>query len=121
MIIFDQNSENRDDENIFRSIDAVSQSELCMLKAFSRFLDVSVRCKIELIIKIIELRQTFHLINEIENGNYTEETPKLTMENVLTMLKEELPADQIENFKQMEEMMETMQLYQEMMLMKEDE
>lgn len=121
MIIFDRDTEKIHEQNIPYPCDGITPSQLCVLKAFCQFLDISTRCKIELIIKIIELKQTIRLLNDVNLGKYKAEPEKPTIENIFKTIKEQLPPEQSESIKQMEEMMETMQLYQEMMSMKEDE
>ncbi|MBE5878433.1 MAG: hypothetical protein E7288_00440 [Lachnospiraceae bacterium] len=120
MIIFDRDSCNTNQPNNSDHSEILSQTQLCMLRIFCQFLDTSLRCKVELLIKVMELRQSIQLLNEVNAGRYIKEPEKPSMENILKKLKEELPPEQRESINQMEEMMETMQMYQEMMSMKED-
>ena len=120
MIIFDRDSCNTNQPNNSDHSEILSPTQLCMLRIFCQFLDTSLRCKVELLIKVIELRQSIQLLNEVNAGRYIKEPEKPSMENILKKLKEELPPEQRESINQMEEMMETMQMYQEMMSMKED-
>lgn len=121
MIIFEQSQDKTVEQNNVSDYTFLSSSELCMLKGLCQFMDISVRCKIELIIKVIELQESIFLINEVNAGRYTKAPLKPSMENIINILKKEMPPEQAESFKQMEEMIETMALYQEMMAMKEDE
>ena len=120
MIIFDRDSCNTNQPNNSDHSEILSPTQLCMLRIFCQFLDTSLRCKVELLIKVMELRQSIQLLNEVNAGRYIKEPEKPSMENILKKLKEELPPEQRESINQMEEMMETMQIYQEMMSMKED-
>ncbi len=120
MIIFDRDSCNTNQPNNSDHSEILSPTQLCMLRIFCQFLDTSLRCKVELLIKVMELRQSIQLLNEVNAGRYIKEPEKPSMENILKKLKEELPPEQRESINQMEEMMETMQMYQEMMSMKED-
>lgn len=120
MIIFDRDSCNTNQPNNSEHSEILSPTQLCMLRIFCQFLDTSLRCKVELLIKVMELRQSIQLLNEVNAGRYIKEPEKPSMENILKKLKEELPPEQRESINQMEEMMETMQMYQEMMSMKED-
>lgn len=121
MIIFEQSQDKTVEQNNVSDYTFLSSSELCMLKGLCQFMDISVRCKIELIIKVIELQESIFIINEVNAGRYTKAPLKPSMENIMNILKKEMPPEQAESFKQMEEMIETMALYQEMMAMKEDE
>ncbi len=120
MIIFDRDSCNTNQPNNSDHSEILSPTQLCMLRILCQFLDTSLRCKVELLIKVMELRQSIQLLNEVNAGRYIKEPEKPSMENILKKLKEELPPEQRESINQMEEMMETMQMYQEMMSMKED-
>lgn len=121
MIIFEQNQDKNVEQNHISGYTSFSSSELCMIKALCQFMDISLRCKIELVLKVIELRESIFLLNEVNAGRYTKEPLKPSMENIINIIKKEMPPEQAENFKQMEEVFETMALYQEMMATKEDE
>lgn len=98
-------------------------TQLCMLKAFTHFLDHQTRCRILCIIKIIELQECMAELKESRNiyDSKKNTTPKeLSIQNFIKTLKEELPKEQQDSIRQLEEMMETMELYQEMMSMKEE-
>ncbi len=121
MIQFGKGVEPNLNNSTSNTFDDFSSNRFCMLKAFSCFLDNQTRCRIACLIKILELKQCFHALEETQKGTQVFEKKEFSLENLLHTLKEELPKEQQESIRQMEEMMETMQLYQEMMSMKEDD
>jgi len=89
MIIFDRDSCNTNQPNNSDHSEILSQTQLCMLRIFCQFLDTSLRCKVELLIKVMELRQSIQLLNEVNAGRYIKEPEKPSMENILKKLKED--------------------------------
>ena len=97
MIIFDRDSCNTNQPNNSDHSEILSPTQLCMLRIFCQFLDTSLRCKVELLIKVMELRQSIQLLNEVNAGRYIKEPEIPSMENILKKLKEELPPEQRES------------------------
>ena len=78
MIIFDRDSCNTNKPNNSDHSEILSPTQLCMLRIFCQFLDTSLRCKVELLIKVMELRQSIQLLNEV---NWNLDTAKKYIEN----------------------------------------
>ena len=121
MILFDD--EKRSNDNTVSEDKNTESMQLYLLKAYSYFLDPKSRCKLQCIIKIIELRECMNELKTIEsdisNGKKYEFKP-LSPDEFIRTLKDELPKDKQEAMQSVMDMFETMQLYQEMMSMKAD-
>ncbi len=121
MILFDD--ENQSDNNTISDNNHADSMQLYLLKAYSYFLEPKSRCRLQCIIKLIELRECINELRTIESNmfdgkKYVQKTP--SPEEFIQILKNELPKDKQESIQSVMDMFETMQLYQEMMSMKED-
>ncbi len=89
-----------------------------MLKAFSILTDPQTRCRILLLIKIIELRQCLENLNNCNDQSCTctgENYEEKSIMDVLASLKDELPPQKRESMEQIFELMQTMELYKDLM------
>lgn len=121
MILFDD--VNRSNENNISDENNSDCMQLYLLKAYSYFLDPKSRCTLQCIIKLIEFRECMNELRLIESRmshGYKIEPKRPTTEEFIQNLKNELPKDKQESMQSIMDMFETMQLYQEMMSMKED-
>lgn len=120
MIEFDNNARHINDTIQNSPNYYMDESQLSILKLMKLFLDPKTSCQIGCIIKIIELQRAIYELESTDFSKVYTSNDALTFDNILQKIKKEFPEENLECIKQIEEMIETIQLYKEMSNIQEE-